>query len=285
MQQKKRSPGFILAILCTFTLLLAACQAGTSPPKTAHQNTTRLNLQASPGSMTTTPGTSVPGANKPAEYVGHSASDNTWVGLSTTGKRVVAFVTDGSEGHAPTFAQWFRGSLTNDVFNATAKDKSGEDHMQARLSGSDATGTVTLADGKSLNFTANPVVPMNQTAGLYRSEHTAKGQHYIAGWIVLPENAGTPTPQATGAATPGATSVATATATAAATAAATGTTTPAATSTATGRVMQQGGAIRNEQTSQVMAAPPLTQEQIKSKEITAPNLGTFKLVPCQKNLC
>src|SRR5579883_1920103 len=189
MQQKKRSSGFILAILCTFTLLLAACHNGTAPHKTFQQDTTRLNLRETPGSMTSTPGTSVPGANTPAEYVGHAASENAWIGLSTTGKRAVAFVTDGSEGHAPTFAQWFRGSVNNGVFDANANAQNGTDRLQARVNGSDATGTVTLANGKSINFTANPVVPMNQTAGLYRSEHTFNNQRYVAGWIVMPQNA------------------------------------------------------------------------------------------------
>jgi len=242
MQQKRRSPGFTLAILCTFTLLLAACQAGTSSERqTLHQNTTRLNLRETPGMLDTmTPGTMTPGANKPAEYVAQVPAENAWVGLSSTGKRIVAFVTDGSQGHQPTFAQWFKGPVTNGVVDTTTPAKNGTDHLQATLNGNTATGTITLAGGKSIAFTADAVAPSEQTAGLYRSEREIKNQRYVAGWIVLPAGAGTATPQATGTTTPSATATGTPSATATTTPSAmetgtpsTATTTPSATETGT----------------------------------------------------
>ncbi len=308
MKQKRRSAGFILAILCTFTLLLAACQAGTSSNRhTLTQNTTRLNLRETPAASdtmtpgdTTTPSTTI---TAPTEYVGQEPAENAWVGLSTTGKRMVAFITDGSQNHQATFAQWFRGSVANGVVDATAPAKTGADRLQATLTGDTATGTVTLANSKSIAFTAHAVSTTDQTAGLYRGEREVSSQHYIAGWIVLPAASatGTPTPSATstgtpsaqntttpgaipplpGGLTPSATGIATPVATGTATPYATGTPTP---STTTG-ALQQGGAILNQQNSNVLPVPPLTQEQINSKQINIPNLATFKLVPCQQNLC
>lgn len=282
MQQKKRSIGFILTMLCTFTLLLAACRAGTSSNRhTMTQTTTRLNLRETPGVVdTTTPGkTPTATTITPAEYVGQIPTDKAWVGLATTSKRMVAFVTDGTKDHQPTFAQWFRGSVDNGVVDATAPAKTGSDRLQATLADKTATGTVTLANGKSLAFTANAVPTSDQTAGLYRSEHEVKNQHYVAGWVVLPAagEMGTATPTVTNTATPSLTETTTPSATE--------TTTPSATETTTTGTLQQGGAILNEQNYTVLPVPPLTEEQIKSKQVSVPNLATFKLVPCQQNLC
>ena len=236
-----------------------------------------------------TPGTA---PTTPTEYVGQIQAENAWVGLSTTGKRMVAFVTDGSQDHKPTFAQWFRSAVTNGTVDATATAKTGADRLQAMLTSDTATGTVTFGSGKSLAFTANAVPTSDPTAGLYRSEHVVNNQHYIAGWIILPATGatGTATPSATsttvppftGSATPSATETTTTTpsATETTTPSATGTTTPSATG-----ALQQGGAILNQQNYTVLPVPPLTQEQITAKQVTVPNLATFKLVPCGRNLC
>jgi len=302
MQHKKRSIGFMLALLCTFTLLLAACRTGApSQRQTLTQNTTRLKMHETPGIMNdATPGTATPGAAEtgPAEYVGQIKAEKAWIGLSSSGKDVIAFVTDGSQGHKPTFAQWFKGPVTNGVVDATTPAKNGSDRLQAMLSKDDATGTVTLADGKSLPFTANLVPDSDKTAGLYRGESTVDKQHYVAGWIVLPAAgaAGTATPSATSTGTPrsdegiappltgdlqpDATDTATPSATETASPSATETSTPSTTG-----ALQEGGAILNEQTHAVMSVQPLTQEQIKAKQIDVPNLGTIKLKQCQKGQC
>ncbi|HEY3993678.1 MAG TPA: hypothetical protein VGM01_12485 [Ktedonobacteraceae bacterium] len=274
MQQKRRSIGFTLTILCTLTLLLAACRTGTtSSNHTTTQNTLRLNVRAT---GTTTPGTAT---ISPTEYVGQVPTENAWVGLSTTGKRMVAFVTDGTKGHNPTFAQWFRGPVTNGVVDTTATAKNGSDRLQATLSKDTTTGTVTLANGKSVAFTANAVPASAPYAGLYRSEHVVNNQRYAAGWVVLPPAGatGTATPSATGTTSPSATGTASPSVT--------GTASPSATGTATGMLQQQGGALLNEQNYTVQPVPPLTQAQVNSKQTSIPNMGTFNLVPCQKNLC
>ena len=294
MQQKRRSIGFTLAILCTFTLLLAACRTGTlSNNHTTIQHTTRLNLHATPGGIdTATPGTTTPGATTmaPAEYASQIPTEKAWIGLSTTGKRMVAFVTDGTKDHQPTFAQWFRGPVTNGVVDATAPAKSGDDRLQATVTKDTATGTVTLADGKSMAFTANMVPASDPFAGLYRSEHEVNNQRYVAGWVVLPTAgtmgtatpttvSGTPSPSA-GSLTPSTTTTTTPSTTATTTPSATGTASPGTTG-----MLQQGGAILNEQNHNVLPVPPLTQEQINAKQINVPNMANFKLVPCQQNLC
>jgi hypothetical protein len=248
----------------------------------------------------------VPGAtpNGPAEYAGQIPAENAWIGLSSNGKRAIAFVTDGSQKHAPTFAQWFDGPINNGVVDTTAKAKNGTDRLQATLTNNTATGTVTLANGKSTAFTANAVPSSDQAAGLYRSEQTVKNQRYIAGWILLPAAGatGTATPSATETASPSATGTASPSATETATPA-TGTATPSATETATpatgtatpsatGTVspsatgaLQQGGAIVNENTHDVLPVQPLSQNDIQAKHIAIPNLGTFNLVPCRDNKC
>ena len=292
MQPKRRSVGFILTILCTFTLLLAACRAGT-PSSNTITNTTRLNLRMTPGvTDTTTPGVTTPGTTvtTPAEYTGQIPTEKAWVGLSTTGKRVVAFVTDGAKDHQPTFAQWFRGPVTNGVVDATAPAKSGADRLQATLTKDTATGTVTFADGKSLAFTANMVPTSDPAAGLYRSEHEVNNQRYVAGWVVLPTESatGTATPSIGGGTVLPRIGSVTPSTTETATPSATETTTPSATETvspSTTGMLHQGGAILNEQTHTILPVPPLTQEQINAKQVSIPNMANFKLVPCQQNLC
>lgn len=325
MKQKRRSAGLLVTILCILTLLLVACRGGTPLNRQGTtQHITRLNLHETPNGMdTTTPGTTTPGttANTPAVYVGQVPAENAWIGLASTGKRIIAFVTDGAQNHQPTFAQWFRGAVTNGVVDATAPAKSGADRLQATLTGDTASGTATLANGKSLAFTATAVPATDQTAGLYRSEQTINNQRYIAGWVVLPATSGqgSPTPTATGTTTPTVTGATTpsalesptptvigATATPSAattpsalespTAVATDTITPTVTSSvtptgtasstpATTSGLQEGGAILNQQNYTVLPVPPLTKEQITAKEINIPGVGTFKLVQCQQNLC
>lgn len=292
MQHKRRSIGFILAILCTFTLLLAACGTGApSNRQTLTQNTTRLKLHETPGIMDdTTPGTTAPNLSAPAEYVGQIQAENAWIGLSSSGKDIVAFVTDGSQSHKPTFAQWFKGPVANGVVDATAPAKTGSDRLQATLGKDTATGTVTLADGKSIAFTANPVPDSDKTAGFYRSEREVNKQRYVGGWIILPAagSQGTATPRSDEGNVPPLTGNLQPDATDTATPSATDTATPSATETAspsTTGALQEGGAILNEQNHTVLPILPLSQAQINAKQIDIPNLGTFKLTQCQKGQC
>src|SRR5207244_68631 len=101
MQHKRRSIGFILTTLCTFTLLLVACHVGPSPTRTrTTQNNAKLTLRETPAILhTATAGSTT---TTPEVYIGEVPAEHAWVGLSATGKRIVAFVTDGSKDHQPT---------------------------------------------------------------------------------------------------------------------------------------------------------------------------------------
>ena len=295
MKYKKRSIGFTLAIVCTFTLLLAACRGTPFSQQTTSQKNAKLNLRQTATTMPGATGTSTVGSGQGA-YVGQMPSDNAWIGLSSSGSQIVAFITDGSQSHPPTFAQWFKGPITNSTVDTTATGKNGSDRLQATLSGDTASGTVTMAGGKAIPFTANAVPSSDQTSGLYRSTQTINGQSYVAGWIVVPQGAenatptatgtmgtmvpptGTVVPGATGTAAPGAPGTATPS-TETATPGATGTVTPS-----TG-ALQQGGAILNEPTHDILPVPELTQDDINAKQVNVPNLASFKLVQCQQNLC
>jgi hypothetical protein len=302
MKQKKRSMGFMLAALCTFTLVLAGCR-GTSPSKNStSQTTSRLTEQQSP----TVAVTAAPVGGK--VYVGQVPNQNAWIGITTDGTNSEAFVTDGSQSHPATFAQWFKGPVTNNAIDTTARNKAGNDHLQAMLTDSTASGTVTLAGGQSIAFTANalpssmgsatPSATVTPTPaatgtpgtgvapGLYKGTGSANGDNYTAGWVVMPNAAssnGTATPSAT--TTPSATETATSTTTA--TPSATETTTPSATGTASPSATtgQQGGGVLDTKNYTVTTAPELTTQDISNGTISIQNLGTFKLVPCQANIC
>src|SRR5258708_21722143 len=248
MKQRKRSIGFMLGALCTFTLVLAGCR-GTSPSKNStSQTTSQLMLQQSP----TVTATVAPVGGK--VYVGQVPNQNAWIGITTDGTNSEAFVTDGSQSHPAKFDRWFKGLVTKNTVDTTSPDKSGNDHLQAMLTDSTASGTVTLAGGQSIAFTANALpssmgsatpsatatlsataTPSNTatpstgvTPGLYKGTGSANGDNYTAGWVVMPNatsSTGTATPSAT--TTPSATGTATSTTTA--TPSLTATTTPSAT--------------------------------------------------------
>jgi hypothetical protein len=302
MRRKRRSIGWLLTALCTCVLFLAGCGTGhhSSSSRTSH-TTARLSLRETPGA------TSTATIGERGTYLGKVSGQNAWIGLSSTGKRFIAFVTDGSENHAPTFAQWFRGSLSNNVADATATGKNGQDRLQAMLTGTQASGMVTLATGQSLPFTATAVssasAPLTPTttatpssgmsAGLYRGDRMMNGEHYVAGWIVMPQNVGaTPgmpgTPGIGATETPTATATETPTATATETPTATATETPTATATETATpstTPTQAAAIVNEKTYAVQAAPTLAAQDLSARQVSVPGLGTFHLVSCGPSLC
>jgi hypothetical protein len=268
MRRKRRSAAVLLVTLCSMMLFLAGCGAGLSSGERNTQTAARLLLHATPKA------TALPTTSEKGTYLGKAPNQHAWIGLLSTGQQFVAFVTDGTPDHAPTFAQWFRGSLTNNAATATASARGGQARLQALLSSTQAVGTVMLANGTSIPFSANvlttasvtptptsvatptetpvgtatsaqtptPTPASGPNPGLYRSERTVNGTRYIAGWIVLPA-------KASGTATP---------------------TLPA----------DQGGAILNQSTSAVQSAPAMTAQDQTSGQIAVPSLGTFNLLEC-----
>jgi hypothetical protein len=90
---------------------------------------------------------------------------------------VIAYVCDGAQ-----MAEWFSKHRVKG--NTLTLASHGGAHLKAKLTKKTATGAVTLADGTKLTFTAALVA---EPAGLYRAEQTAGGDHYLGGWIVLPD--------------------------------------------------------------------------------------------------
>lgn len=276
MKQKRRKTGFFLKVVSASILLLAlggvsACahHSATSGPATgdrAAMNPVSQNSDAPPTTAaspgTTTTGTTTAGAK--GVYVGQVPSQNAWVGIDSNGSRVVAFATDGSKSHAATFAQWFRGTLTNNKVTASSETNSGG-QLQANLTSSGAAGTVTLKNGKSIPFVAREVPPTSSNAGLYRGDRMVNGTRYVGGWVVMPSTQ----------ATPGTSQTPRATATARAT----------STATSTAGMSQQGSALSNTKDNSVLPAPALTAQDISARQVSVPKLGTFNLRQCQQSLC
>ena len=142
-------------------------------------------------------------------------------------------------------AQWFKGEVTNNVVNLTAK---GGAHLVASLSAQSASGTVTLANGKSFSFTTHTLASQKDT-GLFRSEQTVRGMRFLAGWI-LPPGAPAPPTNLVGKA-----------------------------------AITQGGGIINEQTGALLPAPVLTSQDIATGQVMVPGLGMFPLTRCKLGTC
>jgi len=295
MKERKRSAGFALASLCIFTLLLAGCRGTSSTNnKTTRTNSRMASLQQTP---TTTVSATPVGTQT---YLGQVPDKNAWIGITTDGKTANAFVTDGTQAHPATFAQWFSGAVNNNSIDTKEAAKNGDDRLQAMLTNATATGTVTMAGGQSIAFTANALpssagsptpsatgtatatgtaspsatgtAPTALNPGLYKGTGSSNGNSYEAGWLVVPANmvSGTATPSATGTPTPGATETPGAT--------------PTTTASPTG-LMQQAGAVINTKTHDVTTAPTLTPDAVNNGSISVPNVGNLKLSHCQGNQC
>ena len=161
MTRPKRSSVPIVALI----MLLAAC-GGTSA--TSHA--------ASSPTPTATAAALVKG-----EFVG-DAGDLAGIALSTNGRQVIAYLCNGTDRHV-SLAQWFKGPVTGtgiDITNAHGA------HLMATVTAQAITGTVTLKDGRSTPFTARLLPDPGSDYGLFRSEETFHGVHYLGGWISNP---------------------------------------------------------------------------------------------------
>ena len=224
MKRKTRNTSFITAILLSLTLLLAACGGSTSS-----------------STPTTTPTTT---SDVKGDFAGVTNSVD-FISLSTEGPVLIAYACDGTPTHRIMVAQWFKGEVTNNVVNLTAK---GGAHLVASLSAQSASGTVTLANGKSFSFTTHTLASQKDT-GLFRSEQTVRGVHFLAGWI-LPPGAPAPPTNLVGKA-----------------------------------AITQGGGIINEQTGALLPAPVLTSQDIAAGQVMVPGLGMFPLTRCKLGTC
>jgi hypothetical protein len=114
-------------------------------------------------------------------YVGTAQGTAAFVAVAFDGSRVLAYVCDGvpaePAGTAPTIQAWFNASSDGSVVSAT--QPAGQ--LQLRLTETDMTGTLTLADGRALAVTGRTVAG---DAGLYRAEASGSGAKAVAGWIL-----------------------------------------------------------------------------------------------------
>jgi hypothetical protein len=102
--------------------------------------------------------------------------------LSTNGRQVIAYLCDGGYQYM-SLAEWFKGPVTGtgiDITNAHGA------HLVAAVSAQAISGTVTLKDGTSAPFTARLLPASSRIYGLFRSEETFNGVHYLGGWIFNP---------------------------------------------------------------------------------------------------
>lgn len=113
----------------------------------------------------------------PGRWAGQVAGTDLFVALTAaeTGE-TVAYVCDNDD-----LAVWLRGQAEGDSV-ALAADAGLA--LQADLGTDAAAGTVTLADGQSVAFTAPAV---SGDAGLYRAEETIDGEPVVTGLILLPD--------------------------------------------------------------------------------------------------
>lgn len=112
----------------------------------------------------------------PDAYVGE-VSDDLFIAVAAGAgepKSVTAYLCNGEAG------VW----LNREISGETAILSKEELQVEADLSGSEITGTVTLTNGDSGSFTA---VVATGNAGLYRAVKPLEGEDYTAGWIVLPD--------------------------------------------------------------------------------------------------
>ena len=114
-------------------------------------------------------------------YVGSAQGSAAFVAVAFDGTRALAYVCDGVPGDPvatpPTVQAWFNGASDGKTVNVT--QPAGQ--LQLRLTDTDMTGTVTLADGRTLQVTGKAA---SGDAGLYRAESAGNGGTAVAGWIL-----------------------------------------------------------------------------------------------------
>jgi len=106
------------------------------------------------------------------------------IAVSTNGTAVLAYLCDGS-GHAPTVAQWFRGTVAGRAIALHAPNGA---RLQATAGARGVAGHVTLANGRTFAFSARKFEALSSPhqPGLYRSTKTVGGTKYVGGWIANP---------------------------------------------------------------------------------------------------
>jgi hypothetical protein len=122
-------------------------------------------------------GCGAPAPSVSGSFAGHVFGSEAFIAIVTNGTDVSAYVCDGtSEGVG--ISEWFKGTVAQNAFALVSRS----DHAQltGQLGADAASGTVTLPDGRELDF----VVPVaSDAAGLY----AFKGDELeaTAGWVII----------------------------------------------------------------------------------------------------
>src|SRR5215212_35560 len=111
------------------------------------------------------------------QYTGQLPGTRAFVGIANKGDRFRAYLSDATSKRA-TLSVWFRGDVGPDGHvSATAYGVG----LEADLKRRDATGTVTLPDGRAFGFAAES----GFGGGLVDRSYRHLGVSYRSGWIVL----------------------------------------------------------------------------------------------------
>jgi hypothetical protein len=110
-------------------------------------------------------------------YTAEIQATDAFVGIVKRGPRFRAYVSDATARGA-TVSVWFRGDVGPDgSISATAYGV----QLHADLEQRDASGTVTLPDGRAFDFAAES----GFGGALIERSYRQAGKHYLSGWIVL----------------------------------------------------------------------------------------------------
>jgi hypothetical protein len=104
------------------------------------------------------------------------------IAISVDGRRVLAYVCNGTEHDDPTFAHWFAGESEDGSATLTENTVT----LQIEAKGASAHGILRLPDEAPHPFLADSRLHGKSEVGLYRSEEVFGGETYIGGWIVNP---------------------------------------------------------------------------------------------------
>jgi hypothetical protein len=114
-------------------------------------------------------------------YVGTGQGTASFVAVVVDGTRALAYICDGMPGDPvgtpPSVQTWFNATSDGKTVNVTQPGG----QLQLRLTDTDMTGTVTLADGRTVPVTGKVAFG---DAGLYRAEAAGNGGKAVAGWIL-----------------------------------------------------------------------------------------------------
>jgi hypothetical protein len=159
-----------LVRLLVLSVLLLGCGTGTTThgasTPTSHPRLSNIRSLSTPGTTT---------------YLGTVPGTQAFIGLVMSGQAVRAYACDGTPTRLATLADWFTGQVQRGTLAATSQDGV---QLQVQVTAQEALGTLTLADGRTLPFTA-PVVADTSRAGVYEGTALLNGQSAQAGWVVL----------------------------------------------------------------------------------------------------